>query len=344
MQAILRTPTILSITANTITIYLRTGMDITAITVISVRTTGLARDTSESIMADMMHITGITTGGNLQPGTGIPVIRLDIGTATMENLRTIPAPGLPASARNPRDVSLAGNVLLVPPCIAPVSIGKAVRPVAGVTANYPLASDTNTLQADELKNRELEDFFTRNEENAYYVAYAALWHRETALDVVQESMVRLIEYYRDKPAGEWPALFRTILKSKINDARRRRLMEQGKLKLVSLTGLFQKQGDDSNPLTEHEVAAPDRDDGITAPEVETVTAELRTQVAQALEALSERQRQVFILREWRGMTISETAQTLGCSENSVKQHHFRAMRQLRKQLAEVWEHAQPYTP
>jgi RNA polymerase sigma-70 factor (ECF subfamily) len=316
-------------------------MDITAITVL---TTGMQRNISASIMAAIRDITGIMTGGNLQPDTDIPVIRLDIGTATMENLVTIPAPGLLDTARNPCDVCLPGNVLLMPACIGPVSVTEAVKPVPGVFVNHVLASNTDTLHADELKNRELEEFFSSMEENAYYVAYAALWHRETALDVVQESMVGLIEYYRDRPAGEWPALFRTILKSKINDTRRRRLLEQGKMKLVSLTGLFQKQGEDSNAMTEHDVAAPDRDDGITATEIETVTAEIRAKVDQALKALSERQRQVFILREWRGMTISETAQTLGCSENSVKQHHFRAMQQLRKELAEVWEHAQPYTP
>jgi len=39
------------------------------------------------------------------------------------------------------------------------------------------------------------------------------------------------------------------------------------------------------------------------------------------------------------MTTRETALTLGCSENSVKQHHFRALRELRTLLAEVWDHA-----
>ena len=325
---------------NTIStnIYIPTGMDIMVITA------GKQTDARRGITAGMAHITNSMTGKTLEPGAGIPVIRLDIRMATMENLLTITAPGLLTVDRNPGDAGLAGNALLVHPCSAPASITGTIKPVAVVTANRALVSDEITLLADDLKNRELEEFFSRNEENAYYVAYAALWHRETALDVAQESMARLVEYYRDKPAGEWPALFRTILNSKINDARRRRLMEQGKLKLVSLTGLFQKDADDCNSTVEFEYAAPDRDDGITVPEIETVSAELRAHVTDALKTLSERQRQVFILREWRGMTIRETAQTLGCSENSVKQHHFRAMRELRKQLAEVWEHAQPDTP
>ena len=187
----------------------------------------------------------------------------------------------------------------------------------------------------------METFLAANEDKAFYVAYAALWDREAALDVVQDSMTRLVEYYRSKSSEEWPALFRTILKSKINDVRRRRLIEQGKHRLVSLTGLFRYQHDETGDTTEYEIPDNDRDDGITAPEAECVAAELRSRVEEALQSLSEWQRQVFILREWRGMSIKETAATLDCSENSVKQHHFRAMRALREQLAEVWEHAQP---
>jgi RNA polymerase sigma-70 factor (ECF subfamily) len=200
---------------------------------------------------------------------------------------------------------------------------------------------TAAVPSKQQENLKMETFLAANEDKAFYVAYAALWDRETALDVVQESMTRLVEYYRDKPPEEWPALFRTILKSRINDVRRRRLIEQGKHRLVSLTGLFRSQHDEHGDSREYELPDGERDDGITGPEGEYVAGELRSRVVDALQSLSERQRQVFILREWRGMSISETATTLGCSENSVKQHHFRAMQALRKLLAEVWEHAQP---
>jgi RNA polymerase sigma-70 factor (ECF subfamily) len=220
-----------------------------------------------------------------------------------------------------------------------MNLNGTVSPVPASPRRGAAASCGFALQAEGLNNRELEEFFARHEETAFYVAHAALWNREAALDVVQDSMVRLIEYYRDKRPADWPALFRTILNSKINDVRRKRLLERGRLGLVSLTGLFQKDPDGQHAMQEFEPASPDRDDGITAAEIETVTTELRQRVAEALQALSQMQRQVFILREWRGMTIRETSEALGCSENSVKQHHFRAMRELRKQLAEVWEYA-----
>jgi RNA polymerase sigma-70 factor (ECF subfamily) len=192
-------------------------------------------------------------------------------------------------------------------------------------------------------DRALDAFLAGQEKKAFYIAHAALWDREAALDVVQESMLRLVEYYRAKPAAEWPALFRTILNSRINDVRRKRMIEQGKHKLVSLTGLFRDHQEQDGADTEYELPADERSDGVTAPETGYLVDELRGLINTALLTLSERQRQVFILREWRGMTINETAGILGCSENSIKQHHFRALRELRKQLAEVWDHAQPST-
>jgi len=192
-------------------------------------------------------------------------------------------------------------------------------------------------------NEAMGEFLAAQEDKAFYVAYAALWDREAAMDAVQESMLKLVEYYRHKAAEDWPALFRTILNSKINDIRRRRLIEQGRHKLVSLTGLFRDHTENEGHDTEFELPAMQRSDGITETESGYVAAQLRNRIAGALRSLSERQRQVFILREWRGMSIRETAETLGCSENSIKQHHFRAMRELRRQLAEVWDYAQATT-
>ncbi|MEE8429167.1 MAG: sigma-70 family RNA polymerase sigma factor [Gammaproteobacteria bacterium] len=186
--------------------------------------------------------------------------------------------------------------------------------------------------------RELEHFLAGAEHKAYHTAHAALWDREAALDVVQESMMRLVQYYRNRPDNEWPKLFHTILNSRINEARRKRMLTAGKLRLISLTGLGRREAGQGSDRGEAEIPSPQRADGISAPEAETLGGDLRQKIHAAIETLSWRQRQVFILREWRGHTIQATAQMLGCSENAVKQHHFRAMQTLRKQLSEVWEH------
>jgi RNA polymerase sigma-70 factor (ECF subfamily) len=271
-----------------------------------------------------------------------------IGTETAGSMASVMTGKVAGTAAKASRLTLSG-ILLTPGQCVPArrragtqctlhTAPSGVRMKPGIQA----ATDrTHAVPSNQHANQVMDTFLAANEDKAFYLAYAALWDREAALDVVQESMTRLVEYYRGKPPEEWPALFRTILKSRINDVRRRRLIEKGKHRLVSLTGLFRSQHDEPGDTREYELPGSERDDGITGPESEYVAAELRSRVAGALQSLSERQRQVFILREWRGMSISETAVTLGCSENSVKQHHFRAMRALRKQLAEVWEHAQP---
>ncbi len=202
----------------------------------------------------------------------------------------------------------------------------------------PMQAETPT--AGQVTEASLDGFLAATQHKAYHVAYGALWDKETALDVVQESMMRFVEYYRDKPGKEWPALFRTVLNSKINDQRRKRLLANTKRKLVSLTGLGKVDAAQDEQYAEADLSSPGHDAGISDPEAGVTAGLLQRQIERALGALAERQRQVFLLREQQGLSIRETAETLGCSDNSVKQHHFRALRALRRLLSEVWEHEQ----
>ncbi|WP_455235416.1 sigma-70 family RNA polymerase sigma factor [Thiogranum longum] len=187
---------------------------------------------------------------------------------------------------------------------------------------------------------DLNRFLAEVSHRAFHIAFGALWDRETAMDVVQESMLKLVEYYRDKPDSEWPALFRTILNSKINDQRRKRLLASTKRKLLSLTGLGFADADQDEQMAEAELAPDPHDAGFSDPEAGVSGSQLKQRIEQALATLAERQRQVFLLREQLGLSIRETAEALGCSENSIKQHHFRALRAMRGLLSEVWEHEQ----
>jgi RNA polymerase sigma-70 factor (ECF subfamily) len=184
----------------------------------------------------------------------------------------------------------------------------------------------------------LNKFLAGLQHKAYHVAYGALWDKETALDVVQDSMLRFVQYYRDKPETDWPALFRSVLNSRINDQRRQRLLATTKRKLLSLTGLGLAGVDRDEHMAEAELSAMPHDAGISEPEAGVTAAQLKQRIAQALAKLAERQRQVFLLREQLGLSIRDTADILGCSENTIKQHHFRALRALRGQLSEVWEY------
>ena len=186
----------------------------------------------------------------------------------------------------------------------------------------------------------LDGFLSGVQRKAYHVALGALWEEQTALDVVQESMLRFVEYYRDKPHSAWPALFRSVLNSRINDQRRKRLLASTRRKLVSLTGFNLKDGEADEALKEGELSAEPHAQNLSDVESSSAAIELKQVIENAVGKLPERQRQVFLLREQLGLSIKETAETLGISDNSIKQHHFRALRALRGQLAEVWEHEQ----
>ena len=63
-----------------------------------------------------------------------------------------------------------------------------------------------------------------------------------------------------------------------------------------------------------------------------VGAELRDQVAAAMERLSGNERTAFVLRHFEGMPVEEIGKTLGIQVNAAKHTIFRAVRKLRESL------------
>ena len=56
-------------------------------------------------------------------------------------------------------------------------------------------------------DKELSDFLKSVEKRAFKRTVFAVRDDEAALDIVQDSMIRLAERYADRPAAEWPMLF-----------------------------------------------------------------------------------------------------------------------------------------
>lgn len=48
-----------------------------------------------------------------------------------------------------------------------------------------------------------------------------------------------------------------------------------------------------------------------------------------LQSLPARQQEAYLLRQWQGMNVKETADIMGCSQGSVKTHLSRAMQDLK---------------
>lgn len=169
----------------------------------------------------------------------------------------------------------------------------------------------------------LEQFLASIEQRAYRMAVIATGNREDALDVVQDAMTKLVTKYAGRGADEWPPLFHRIMQTTIRDWYRRSKIRNG------LRHLFNWQGNDEDPIDN----LPDNRD--VTPERLLENQQGIAALDSALQQLSLRQQQVFLLRAWEGMDVKQTAEAMGCSQGSVKTHYSRALHALRDQLEGV---------
>lgn len=175
---------------------------------------------------------------------------------------------------------------------------------------------------------ELSSFLASVERRAFKQALYAVRDEEAALDIVQDSMMRLAEKYAMRPAEELPLLFQRILQNAIRDHFRRAKVREGQF--VSLAD-FEDADEPADPL-ETLVVAPEAE-RFRDPESNLAQNETLALIEAALQNLPLRQRQAFLLRYWEGLDISETAKVMGCSEGSVKTHCSRATQALAAALA-----------
>ena len=148
----------------------------------------------------------------------------------------------------------------------------------------------------------------------------AIRNEETALDIVQDAMMRLAEKYGDRPVNEWPMLFQRILQNAVRDSYRRSKVRS--LWTTLLSSLLPNDDEDVDPL--ETIAAENESEGLETPHRQLERAQLLGAIEKEIEKLPPRQREAFLMRYWEEMDIAETAAAMGCSEGSVKTHCSRA--------------------
>ncbi|MEO0092936.1 MAG: sigma-70 family RNA polymerase sigma factor [candidate division WOR-3 bacterium] len=68
------------------------------------------------------------------------------------------------------------------------------------------------------------------------------------------------------------------------------------------------------------------------PETDFRQGELKIAITSAVKQLPDKQRAVFLLRQYEGLRIGEIAKIMGCSKGTVKAHYFHAVQKLRELL------------
>ena len=179
--------------------------------------------------------------------------------------------------------------------------------------------------------RELNEFLKSVEKRAFKRALYHVRNEESALDIVQDSMMRLSIHYGDRQASELQPLFQRILSNAILDWFRRQKTHKS---------VFSNFSDYEGDLSE--------DGGFDVLEMLTLPNGMepqqsgenilaRSQILEAIEneirELPQRQREAFLLRYWEELDVAETAQAMGCTAGSVKTHCFRAIQTLARALS-----------
>jgi RNA polymerase sigma-70 factor (ECF subfamily) len=183
----------------------------------------------------------------------------------------------------------------------------------------------NQISIDALKIGDREAFAQLVDQTSghiYRVAQQILGNEQDAEDVLQEAYIKA---YRSLPDFEGRSSLTTWLyRIAVNEA----LMALRKRK----PQVFSMDEGNSNE-DEAESESMEILDWCCMPEGELLSSESRLFLDQAVQRLPANLRVVFVMRDLEGLSIQDTAQALGISENNVKTRLLRARLKLRQELS-----------
>ena len=169
-----------------------------------------------------------------------------------------------------------------------------------------------------------EALANRYEQRVYALALRMLRHQQDAEDVTQQTFLSALEHLG---GFRGDASFATWLLRIATHAALKVIRKQKGLDTISLEEATEEtDGYDTIPHPEY-IA-----DWRHSPEQLVQQHEIQRLLDEALAKLDEKHRLVFLLRDVEGLSVRETAETLGLSEANTKVRLLRARLQLREQL------------
>jgi RNA polymerase sigma-70 factor (ECF subfamily) len=202
-------------------------------------------------------------------------------------------------------------------------------PVGGLRMGYSFELPRYLASPILTSDQALTDFLKSVEKRAFKRTAFTVRDDDSALDIVQDAMIRLAERYADRPSQEWPLLFQRILANATMDWFRRQ-----KVRNALFSSIEELESSDDDPafdLLEY-FATGGGGSGTESAEDGAYRSQVMMIIESEISELPARQREAFLLRYWEEMDVAETAQVMGCSEGSVKTHCSRAVNSLAKAL------------
>ena len=157
-------------------------------------------------------------------------------------------------------------------------------------------------------------------------------------DVVQEVLLeasgKMDRYLRERPLPFYPWL-RSLAGEHLVTLHRRHVRARGRSILREEQGLLNLPEESAAELAARLATLS------TNPTQRALRKELRERVRQVMGRLSERDREVLVLRNLEELSVADTAEVLRISAGAVKLRHLRALERLRALLAENDEEEVP---
>lgn len=178
-------------------------------------------------------------------------------------------------------------------------------------------------------DKELTEFLKGVERRAFKRTLYAVRDEDAALDIVQDTMIRLAENYIDRPPAEWPLIFQRILSNATMDWFRRQKVRNA---VVQNLSDFEAAGEDGDFDLLETLQTLDGSTRTESAADAVSRSQILLSIEEAVAQLPDRQREAFLLRYWEEFDVAETAAVMGCSEGSVKTHCSRAVHALAKAL------------
>lgn len=156
----------------------------------------------------------------------------------------------------------------------------------------------------------IEELVMRYQRQIYAFVYRMINDMEEAKDLTQKTFIKAIKGIKGfrKEASFKTWLYKIAINTSLNHIKKRR-HEELELEESII-------GDQAGALS-----------GI-------IEKEKGEYIKKGLEGLPERQRLAIVLRAYDGLSLSETAKTMNCSEGAVKAHYHQGVKRLRDILKE----------
>jgi RNA polymerase sigma-70 factor (ECF subfamily) len=158
--------------------------------------------------------------------------------------------------------------------------------------------------------RSVEELVMKYQKQIYALVYRITNDIEETKDLTQKTFVKAINGIRDfrKEASFKTWLYQIAINTSLNHIRQSRYVETELEESI--------MGNQASALSD------------------IIENEKRNYIKRCLDELPERQRLAIILRVYDGLSCSETAKVMGCSEGAVKAHYHNGVKRLREILKE----------